>query len=204
VHIFDAKPPASCARIRAALGADGRDSGLAPELGGVIGALAVSKVAGVFLCLGEDAGEVGAWILEGMDLSSGLVALVREPQEQEVLERELGQDLRVSVHRQDAESFLTDIRAHRFDLIVDRTAGDPRAVLRLGLGLLRPGGFYVAPHRVRSTLDGIFARGPEEASTTLPVLESAEFTLATLGDAQDTLLVTRRPAKQIRPTRRRG
>jgi predicted O-methyltransferase YrrM len=204
MHNFDAKPPAACARIRAALEADRCDTGVAPELGGLIRALATSKVGGTFLCLGEDAGEVGAWILDGMDLSSGLVALARDPREHSALERELGQDLRVSVHRQDAESFLTDVRAHRFDLVVDRTGGDHRAVLRLGLGLLRPGGFYVVQHRARGTLDGIFACGPAESSARLPDLEPTEFSLAALGDGQGTLLITRRPPKQIRPTRRRG
>jgi len=203
VHTLDAKAPAACARIRSALAEGARNSGLAPGLGGVIRALAASKLAGVFLCLGEDVGEIGAWILDGMDPASGLVALVQEPHEEAVLERELGRDLRISVHRQDAESFLIDVHAHRFDLIVDRSAGDHSAVLRLGLGLLRSGGFYLAPHRLRDTLAEVLAREPAEPPGHAPGLEPAEWTLASLGDAQDTLIITRRPARQVGSKRRR-
>ncbi|MFB3117228.1 MAG: hypothetical protein ACE1ZP_00560, partial [Myxococcota bacterium] len=85
-------------------------------------ALAASKTAGSFLCIGEGAGEIGAWILEGMDHSSGLVSLVQDKDEARVLEREMARDVRASVPLQDAESFLIYVHAHRFELIVDLIA----------------------------------------------------------------------------------
>jgi predicted O-methyltransferase YrrM len=203
VHALDAKVSAACARIRSALAGHARDGGLAPELGGVIRALAASKPAGTILCRGEDVGEIGAWILDGMDPASGLVALVQEPHEEAVLVRELGRDLRVSVHRQDAESFLTDVHAHRFDLIVDRDADDHPAVLRLGLGLLRAGGLYLAPHRLRDSLAELLAREPAESPGHAPGLEPTEWTFASLGGAQDTLIITRRSAPPVESRRRR-
>lgn len=199
---LDPKPPAACARIRSALAERDRDGGLAPELGGVLRVLAASKPAGAFLCLGEDVGEAGAWILDGMDWSSGLVALVQRPHEAVVLERELGRDPRVSVHRQDARAFLGDVRAHRFDLIVDRSGADHPDVLRLGLGLLGDGGFYLARRRVGAHLAETLAQGSAPSAPLVPGGEPAEWILASLGDAQDTLILTRRPARRAGSKRR--
>jgi hypothetical protein len=151
----DAPPPVACTRIRAALEVRGRGPVLAAKLERLLRTLATSKPGGTFLCLGEGAGEAAAWILDGMDLSSGLVALVRESDEEVALKRELERDLRVSVHRQDARAFLLDVSAHRFDLIADLTPGERPAIVRLGLNLLRPGGFYVAS-RAGNTLHAVF------------------------------------------------
>jgi predicted O-methyltransferase YrrM len=143
---FDRNPSAARSRIRAALEASGCAREISPEIGRMARALAASKTGGTFLCIGEGAGEIGTWILDGMDHSSGLVALVQDKHEAAVLERELDRDVRASVHLQDAESFLIDVHAHRFDLIVDLITDEhPRAV-RLGLGLLRAGGVYLVSH----------------------------------------------------------
>ncbi len=86
MHGFDRNPPAACSRIRAALEANGFRREVVPEIGSMARALAASKVAGTFLCIGEGVGEIGAWVLDGMDFSSGLVVLVQDPEEAAVLE----------------------------------------------------------------------------------------------------------------------
>jgi predicted O-methyltransferase YrrM len=196
----DPPPPAACARIRAALEAHGRGPTLAAELGPLLRTLAASKASGTFLCLGEGAGEAAAWILDGMDLSSGLVALVQEPEEEAALERELARELRASVHRQDAEAFLLDVSSHRFDLIADLTARERPAVARLGLGLLRTGGLYVASH-AGNTLDSVFAQRAAHSDARVPRLAADAFSVALLEDTGDLVLITRRP-ERTRPSRR--
>jgi len=195
----DAPPPAACTRIRAALEVRGRGPVLAAKLGRLLRTLATSKPGGTFLCLGEGAGEAAAWILDGMDLSSGLVALVRESDEEVALKRELERDLCVSVHRQDARAFLLDVSAHRFDLIADLTPGERPAIVRLGLNLLRPGGLYVAS-RAGNTLHAVFAQDAPESDPSAPRLAVDAFGVAHL-DAGDVVLITRRPERN-RPRRR--
>lgn len=162
-------------------------------------ALAASKRAGSFLCVGAGAGEVGAWVLDAMDHSSGLVALVQDEDEAAVLGRELDRDVRASVQLQDAESFLTDVHAHRFDLIVDLIADDHPKAVSLGLGLLRAGGIYLAAHP-GSLLRELFTRSVPDSNAPPPALEADAFEVARLGDGLDALIVVRRtePARRKR------
>jgi predicted O-methyltransferase YrrM len=197
---FDQKPRAACSRIRAALEASGCVREISPEFARMARALAASKPAGTFLCIGEGAGEIGAWVLDGMDHSSGLVVLVQDKCEAAVLERELDRELRASVHLQDAASFLIDVHAHRFDLIVDLVSDEHPKAVQLGLGLLGAGGVYLAPH-----LDSLSheiatrdARGPNEQRAPL---EPDDFEVARLGDRLDSLIIVRR-TERIRPKRR--
>ncbi len=163
-------------------------------------ALAAPKTAGSFLCIGEGAGEIGAWILEGMDHSSGLVALVQDKDEATVVERELDRDVRASVHLQDAESFRIDVHAHRFELIVDLIADEHPRVVRLALGLLRAGGFYLASH-LGSLSHEAFTRCAPGLDGQQSPLEPDDFEVARLGDRLDSLIVERR-TERIRPKRR--
>jgi predicted O-methyltransferase YrrM len=196
----DAPPPTACTRIRAALEVRGRGPVLAAKLGRLLRALAASKSGGTFLCLGEAAGEAAAWILDGMDLSSGLVALVRESDEEAALKRELERDLRISVHRQDAQTFLLDVSAHRFDLIADLTLGERPALVRLGLELLRPGGLYFAS-RAGNTLCAVFAQDAPESDPSAPRLAADGFAVGHLNEVEDAVLIVRRPERS-RPRRR--
>lgn len=187
-------------RIRAALEANGCVREFSPEIGSMARALAASKTAGSFLCIGEGAGEIGAWILEGMDHSSGLVALVQDKDEARVLEREMDRDVRASVHLQDAESFLIDVHAHRFELIVDLIADEHPRVARLALGLLRAGGFYLASH-LGSLSHQALIRCPPGSDGQPSSLEPDDFEVARLSDRLDSLIVVRR-TERIRPKRR--
>jgi len=196
---FDRNPRAAAARIRAALRANGCAKEIPAEIGCVARALAASKVAGSFLCIGAGAGEIGAWVLDAMDHSSGLVALVQDEHEAAVLGRELDRDVRASVQLQDAESFLTDVCAHRFDLIVDLIPDEhPEAVL-LGLGLLRAGGIYLASHPGR-LLHEVFAGSALDSGAQPSTLEAGDFEVARLGDGLEALIVVRRsePARRKR------
>jgi hypothetical protein len=163
-------------------------------------ALAASKTAGTFLCVGAGAGEIGAWILDGMDHSSGLVALVQDDREAAVLERELDRDVRASVHLQDAASFLVDVHAHRFDLIVDLVTDEhPRAVW-LGLGLLQAGGVYLAAH-LESLSHETLTRFTQGSDGQQSPLEPEDFEIARFGDQLDSLIIVRR-TERIRSKRR--
>jgi hypothetical protein len=200
LHGFDQKPRTACSRIRAALEASGCAREISPEIGRMARALAASKPAGTFLCIGAGAGEIGAWILDGMDHSSGLVALVQDEREAAVLERELDRDVRASVHLQDAASFLIDVHAHRFDLIIDLISDEHPKAMGLGLGLLEAGGVYLAPHLGSLSHETLTrcARGPDERQTPL---EPEDFEVARLGDRLDSLIIVRR-TERIRPKRR--
>ena len=197
---FDRNPRATASRIRAALKANGCEREISPEIGCMARALAASKRAGTFLCIGAGAGEIGGWVLDAMDYSSGLVTLVQDKDEAAVLERELDRDVRASVHLQDAESFLLDVHAHRFDLIVDLIADEhPRAVL-LGLGLLRAGGVYLASHPGNLSRE-TFTRPASGSDGQPSSLEADDFEVARLGDRLDSLIIVRR-AESARRKRR--
>jgi hypothetical protein len=197
---FDQKPRADCARIRAALAASGCAREISPEIGRMARALAASKAAGAFLCIGAGAGEAGTWILDGMDHSSGLVVLVQDKREAAVLERELDRDLRASVHLQDAASFLIDVHAHRFDLIVDLITDEHPKAVRLGLGLLGAGGVYLTPHLGSLSQEALTQciLGPSAQQT---FLEPDDFEVARFGDRLDSLIIVRR-TERMRPKRR--
>jgi hypothetical protein len=188
---FDRNPRATASRIRAALKAGGCAREISTEIGCLARALAASKMAGTFLCIGAGAGEIGGWVLDAMDYSSGLVTLVQDKDEAAVLERELDRDVRASVHLQDAESFLIDVHAHRFDLIVDLIADEhPRAVL-LGLSLLRAGGVYLASHPGNLSRETFTQSAPGSDQHPLP-LEADDFEVARWGDQLQSLIIVRR------------
>jgi hypothetical protein len=71
---FPSQPPQTWSRLRetAAAGAVDVDQ----PLGELCRVLAASRPGGVFLSLGDGAGGIGIWILDGMDLSSRLVVVV--------------------------------------------------------------------------------------------------------------------------------
>jgi len=199
---FDRNPPSNVARIRAALEANGCARELSPEIGSVARALAASKRAGSFLCLGAGAGEIGAWVLDTMDYSSGLVALVQDEAEAAVLEREFDRDVRASVHLQDAASFLVDVRAHRFDLIVDLITEAHPKIVQLGLGVLRAGGVYLGWHLERFSREALTQCAPGSGGQA-SALEPDDFEAARFGEGLGARIIVRRtqPAQPKRRSR---
>jgi hypothetical protein len=187
----DRIPRANGSRIRAALEAQGCERELSAEIKSLARALAASKKAGSFLCLGSGAGEIGAWVLDAMDYSSGMVALVQDADEAAVLEREFDRDVRASVHLQDPESFLIDVRAHRFDLIVDLIAEAHPRIVRLGLGALRAGGVYLGCHLDHLSREA-FTQSAADSDAQTPPLEPDDFEVARFGEHLDVRIIVRR------------
>jgi len=197
---FDRNSSTNGLRIRAALEASGRASDISPEIGGLARALAASKQAGTFLCIGAGAGEIGAWVLDAMDYSSGLVILVQDESEARLLEREFDRDVRASVHLQEVESFLTDVRAHRFELIVDLLRGAHPAIVRLALGALAAGGIYLGWQLVDPSSEG-GAHTEDGSQRRASLFEPADFEAARIGARGDAWLLVRRTQPR-RPERR--
>jgi len=202
VSDFDPNSPANGLRIRAALEAGGCASNHSPEIGRLARALAASKQAGTFLCVGAGAGEIGAWVLDAMDYSSGLVILVEDESEARLLERAFDRDVRTSVHLQDAESFLTDVRAHRFELIVDLLRGPHPEVVRLALGALAAGGIYLG-WQLGDPSSEACANGDGGSQRHADLFEPADFEAARIGAHGDAWLLVRRaqPRRSKRRTR---
>jgi len=147
---FPSRPPQAWSRL-CETADDGAAADVDLPLGELCRVLAASRPGGVFLCLGSGAGGIGAWVLDGMDLSSRLVIVVGDD-EAGLLRPILGDDLRVTVHVQDPAGFLGDVREHRFDLIADLCPGPPADVTGLALGTLAPGGFCVTRHDIAKLL----------------------------------------------------
>ena len=183
---FDTRAPRSCIRLREMRCAGNGEPRLTPALGEFTRVLAASRPGGTFVSLGHGADEAGAWIVDGMDLASRLVVVVGDGDEAESLRTVLGDDLRVTVHVQEAAAFLDDVREHRFDLITDLSAAVSARLVKLELGRLAPGAFFVtrqssaalsemisqsaAEHGARAAMDAdglVLARLPEELGITL-------------------------------------
>jgi hypothetical protein len=197
---FDTQPPEACLRIREAQASRGApEPGIAPPLGELSRVLAASRPGGVFLCLGHGAGETGAWILDGMDLASRLVTVIEDAAEADRLRAVFGDDLRVTVHVQDAVAFLDDVRDHRFDLITDLGGTRSPRLVGLALGRLAVGGSFMARHSIPALVEMLSA--PAVDGDRAP-LDPACFALAHLPGEPGFTLVARRPLR--RAAKRRG
>lgn len=188
---FETPVPRACARLRETRAA-GRTGTLATELGELARVLAASRPGGVFLCAGDDAGEPGAWILDGMDLASRLVVVVGEVGEAGVIRAALGDDLRVTVHHQDAVAFLEDVREHRFDLIADLDVAPPAQRLRLALARLAPGGMFLS-RCPAGVLEESLAAAPPTGSGASADAPADAFVPTRLAPPLDATLIARRP-----------
>ncbi len=197
---FNLQPPQAYARLCETLSARGGAPAVAPALGEVARVLAASRPGGVFLCLGRGAGEMAAWILDGMDLSGRLVVVVQNSDEAKVLRPILGDDLRITVHAQEAAAFLGDVRDHRFDLITDLSSGLPADLTRLALGRLALGAFYMSLHGAPQLSEMLSGQttGAEEAA-----LDPASFVFAHLSGELDVSLIVRGP-QRVQAKRRGG
>jgi hypothetical protein len=85
-------------------------------------------------------------------------------------------------------------------LIVDLIANEHPRALQLGLGLLRPGGVYLASH-LESVSNEISTEGDEEQSEHEPLFEPDDFEFARFGDRLNSLIIVRR-TERIRTKRR--
>lgn len=184
---FASRPPEALARVRTTHGEAGAG------LGELCRLLAASRPAGVFLVLGRGAGVIGAWIHDGMDLSGRLVIVV-DQEEAEALGPAFADDLRITVHVQDAAEFIRDVHAHRFDLIADLSPDTPTPS---AIAVLAPGGFYVTPRPLTDPEQtSAIAQSPEGTGTD-------EFICAHLPLDPATTIIVRGP-RSVRLRRRGG
>ncbi len=199
---FDSDPPQAYSRLCEALSTRGGGPTVTPPLGEMARVLATSRPGGVFLCLGHGAGEMGTWILGGMDLASRLLIVVEEGEEAGVLRPIFGDDLRVTVHVQDAVSFLGDVRDHRFDLITDLNPGQPADLTCLALGRLAVGAFYMTRHSAPE-LTEMLSSSDAIAENHAAALDFSTFALAHLPGAVGVTLIAHGP-QRIQAKRRGG
>ena len=198
---FDLKPPQAYQRLCEAFSSRGGEPTEFRSHGELTRVLAASRPGGVFLCLGGGAGEMGAWVLGGMDLASRLVIVVQNGDEADRLRPAFDDDLRVTVHVQDAAAFLGDVRDHRFDLITDLSPGQATELSRLALGRLAPGAFYMTRQSPAELTQMLSAQGAA-AGTRESALDPNRFVLAHLPGELDVTLIARGPQKFL--AKRRG
>lgn len=190
-----AAPPRALAAIRAEP-ALATDPPCCEDAGRLARCLAASKVRGVLLQLGSGSAALSAWLVDGMDITSRLIALHPGEARLDATRRVAGNDIRVAVHAQAAASFLEDMQRNRFDLVVVDRPDTPGALLVAAIALLAPGGMLCL-------MDG--------AGTGRPPGEDALSALAGNDDCRWTrlqapvagLLATRCPPES-RPVRRGG
>jgi hypothetical protein len=109
-------------------------------------------------------------------------------------------DVRASVHLQDAASFLLDVRAHHFDLIVDLIADEHPKTLRLGLGLLGAGGVYLASN-LGNLSNETLAQCEQEPDERQSPLDPADYEIARWGSHLNSMIIVRR-TERVRKKRR--
>ena len=199
---FNLEPPQAYLRLCEAFSSQGVEPTALRPLGELTRVLAASRPGGVFLCLGGGAGELGAWVLGGMDLASRLVIVAQDRDEGDVLRPVFGDDLRVAVHVQDAAAFLGDVRDHRFDLITDLNPGPATELSRLALGRLATGALYMTRHSPAELTQMLSVQGTE-AGNQESALDPSRFVLTHLPGELDVTLIARGP-QRIQAKRRGG
>lgn len=199
---FDLKPPQAYQRLCEAFSSRGGEPTEFRPHGELTRVLAASRPGGVFLCLGGGAGEMGTWVVGGMDLSSRLVVVVENGNEADMLRPIFADDLRITVHVQDAVAFLGDVRDHRFDLITDLSPGQAGELSRLALVGLAPNAFYMTRHSPAQLTQVLSVQGTA-AGNQESVLDPGQFVLTHLAGELGVTLIARGPQK-IQPKRRGG
>ena len=138
------RPPSGLAAIDDATSALSCRLELGHGIGALVRTLAGTKIGGVFLQLGSGAPEAGAWLLDGMDITSRLVVVADEPCLIPVITDTLGNDIRVAVHSQETLEFLHDIRSHELHMVLFDSAPNDEEVVRAAVKLLAPGGILLS------------------------------------------------------------
>ncbi len=113
--------------------------------GGLLRVLAASKPAGKFLELGTGTGHGAAWLLDGMDNRSTLLAVEQDERALDVAQRHLGNDRRIQFRLGDGGVLLESLQdqAGTFDLIFADTWPGKYTHLKEVLALLKLGGIYI-------------------------------------------------------------
>ncbi len=100
----------------------------AVETGEVIEAFAAMVRNGLIMLIGDSAWHYQKEALSGMDLTTRLVINLHPDSSHEDAEAPVSSDLRVAVHHQDPQEFLSDVRHHLMNMVVtDSAAAEPLA-----------------------------------------------------------------------------
>ncbi|GAA1693164.1 hypothetical protein GCM10009745_43320 [Kribbella yunnanensis] len=143
------EPPQLPGRVRTARELSrqfGFDEDSEDRTGALLRSLAATKPDGHLLELGTGTGIGTAWLLDGMNASSRLLTIDRNPETTEVARKAVGDDSRVELIVSDIGEWLDRYDGPPFDLVfVDTYRGKfiERAQL---LRWLAPGGIYLADH----------------------------------------------------------
>ncbi len=142
------EPRTALERIKAASKRACFDLAIDEDAGRVLGAVAASKTAGLFLELGTGSGSSTAWIASGMDRDSKLVTVEHDRKLQAIARRVLGSDRRIEFVNCDAWEFLAKDRGQSFDLIFADTYYGKFSRLEQALGMLASGGVYIVDNLI--------------------------------------------------------
>ena len=135
--------PDRLAQIAGASQALGFTMASAPLTGSLLRTLVAAKPGARCLELGCGTGLATAWLLDGMDERSTLLALDNDEALLDVVRRHLGNDPRLDVVCADGDEFLRTSTDRRFDLVFADTWSGKYRLLDEALALLDPGGVYV-------------------------------------------------------------
>lgn len=113
------------------------------KTGAFLASLAASKPGGRILELGTGTGYGTSWLLAGMDSTSRLDTVDRDPTVLAVARRYLGGDPRVEFHLAEGAHFLRSVLPHQFDLVFADAWAGKFTDLDEALALLKVGGIYV-------------------------------------------------------------
>lgn len=161
----------------------------------VLRVLAASKPGGVALQAGSGSPALSAWLLDGMDITSRLVTVVNDGRLLPVVRQHVGNDIRVAIHSQDLLEFLSDIRAHRLQLIVFDEAPESIDLVQASLAMLDPGGLFIV-------LGAAPAQNQRGAGSAQDVLcHHGAFQSVRISAAANMLLAARKPAYEKRSGR---
>ena len=105
--------------------------------------LAASKPNGKFLELGTGTGLSTAWILDGMDENSTLISIDYDSKLQEIAQKHLGNDTRLSLKCIDGEAWVKENLNQKFDYIFADTWHGKYLMLDEVLEMLNIGGLYI-------------------------------------------------------------
>jgi len=141
--LFNIDEPKSVSAIWAETHAAGFTMASEPLTCSLLRTLATTKASARFLELGSGTGLATAWLLDGMDSNSRLLTLDNDANVLSILERNLGEDPRLTVVCADADDFLRSLRGERFDFIFADTWAGKYRLLDEALDLLNPAGLYV-------------------------------------------------------------
>ncbi len=144
MHDTPARLPNALEAILAETRALGFQGASEHRTGALLRVLAASQPGGRMIELGTGTGVGSCWLLDGMDPSSRLTSVDRDAIAQGVARKYLGADPRLELILGDVAAFLRDQPPGSADLVFADSWPGKFEAMETALGLLKPGGLYVA------------------------------------------------------------